>query len=52
MLDALPVRRAVAVESIARVAGLGVDEARAKLGRLLLTGLADKEGARWRRAAR
>ncbi|GAB3157435.1 DNA-processing protein DprA [Myceligenerans halotolerans] len=52
VLDALPVRRAVPVESVARVAGLGVDETRAKLGRLLLAGLAEKEGANWRRAPR
>lgn len=52
VLDALPVRRAVTVESIARVAGLGTDESRAKLGRLLLAGLAEKQGANWRRAPR
>lgn len=52
VLDALPVRRAVPVESVARVAGLGVDETRAKLGRLLLAGLADKQGANWRCARR
>ncbi|GAB4084934.1 DNA-processing protein DprA [Myceligenerans cantabricum] len=50
VLDALPVRRPVPVESVGRVAGLGADETRAKLGRLLLAGLAEKQGASWRRA--
>ncbi|MBL0886466.1 DNA-processing protein DprA [Myceligenerans indicum] len=52
VLDALPVRRAAPVESVARVAGIAVDETRAKLGRLLLGGLAEKQGACWRRAPR
>ncbi|GAA1872361.1 DNA-processing protein DprA [Myceligenerans crystallogenes] len=48
VLDALPVRRAASLESVARVAGLGVEETTAKLGRLLLAGLAEREGANWR----
>ncbi|MBE1874582.1 DNA-processing protein DprA [Myceligenerans pegani] len=52
VLDALPVRRGAPVESVARVAGLAVDETRAKLGRLLLAGLAEKEGGAWRRGSR
>lgn len=52
VLDALPVRRPAPVENVARVAGVAVDEARAGLGKLLVVGLATKEGACWRRTAR
>lgn len=48
VLDALPIRRAVPLESVARVAGLSVEETMAHLGRLLLAGLAEQEGPHWR----
>ncbi|RPF22148.1 DNA-processing protein DprA [Myceligenerans xiligouense] len=50
VLDALPVRQAAPIESVATVAGLSIPEVRAKLGGLLITGLAEKEAGRWRRA--
>lgn len=49
-LDALPLRRGAAEESVARTAGLTEREARAALGRLELAGLACRDGAAWRRA--
>lgn len=50
--DALPLRAYAAVDSVARAAGLGVDETLGGLGHLELVGLADQSGGRWRRAAR
>lgn len=50
VLDALPVRRAAPTESVATVAGLSIPEVRARLGGLLIAGLAEKEAGRWRRA--
>jgi len=47
-LDALPVRRAAGVDSIARAAGLSVPETLAALGTLELRGLARRDGAAWR----
>lgn len=49
VLDALPVRQAAPIESVATVAGLSISEVRAKLGSLLIVGLAEKEAGRWRR---
>lgn len=48
-LDALPVRRPAAPESVARSAGLTLEETRAALGRLHLEGLAEQAGGLWRR---
>lgn len=48
VLDALPVRQAAPIESVATVAGLSIPEVRANLGRLLLAGLAEKDAGRWR----
>ncbi|NLE70557.1 MAG: DNA-protecting protein DprA [Actinomycetales bacterium] len=48
-LDALPVRRAVPEDVLARTAGLALPEVRAALGRLELVGLARREGGAWRR---
>lgn len=47
-LDALPVRRAAGVDSIARTAGLSVPETLAALGTLELRGLARRDGDAWR----
>ena len=46
-LDALPVRRAAGVDSIARAAGLSVPETLAALGTLELRGLARRDGEGW-----
>jgi DNA processing protein len=51
VLEALPKTRGSAVAKIAVVAGLGQDSVRANLGRLSLLGLAERDGAGWRRAA-
>ena len=50
VLDALPVRQAAPIESVATVAGLSIPEVRAKLGTLLIAGLAEKDAGRWRLA--
>ncbi|MFE4465875.1 DNA-processing protein DprA [Oerskovia sp. NPDC056781] len=50
--DALPLRAHAAVDSVARAAGLGLDETLGGLGHLELAGLAEQSGGRWRRAAR
>jgi DNA processing protein len=50
VFDALPVRAAASVESLARVAGLDGPTVRACLGRLHLRGLARREGQGWRAA--
>lgn len=47
-LDALPVRRAAPVDSLARAAGLSVAETLAALGTLELRGLAERDGETWR----
>ena len=52
VLDALPVVRAAAPESLARTAGLSVAAVLAALGPLELEGLAERDGARWRRRRR
>ena len=52
VLDALPVVRAAAPESLARAAGLSVSSVLAALGPLELAGLAEREGALWRRRRR
>jgi len=52
LFDALPVRRAADVTSIARAAGLALDETRGALGLLELAGFAVREGGAWRRAPR
>ncbi|ACQ80761.1 DNA protecting protein DprA [Beutenbergia cavernae DSM 12333] len=48
--DALPRRAAAQPDSVARVAGLGVPEVRAALGRLELAGHALRDAGGWRRA--
>ncbi|WP_024288827.1 DNA-processing protein DprA [Cellulomonas sp. KRMCY2] len=48
-LDALPLRRGAAAESVARAAGLAIGEVRAALGSLELAGLAVQEAGRWSR---
>lgn len=50
--DALPLRAYAAVDSVARVAGLGLEETLGGLGHLELVGLAEQSGGRWRRAGR
>ncbi|MEN5073921.1 DNA-processing protein DprA [Isoptericola cucumis] len=47
--DALPVRASAALESVSRAAGLSVRETLAGLGVLEQHGLAQREGASWRR---
>ncbi|MHA7135590.1 DNA-processing protein DprA [Oerskovia turbata] len=47
--DALPVRAHAPVDSVARAAGLGVEETLGGLGHLELAGLAEQTGGRWRR---
>lgn len=49
-LDALPLRRPADPESVARAAGLTLEEIRSALGRLELGGLAEEEAGRWRRS--
>lgn len=49
VFEALPLRRAAAVEAIVRAAGVSPNEAMAGLGRLELAGLAARDGAGWRR---
>lgn len=51
VVDALPVRAAASIESIARAAGLSERETLAALGTLELAGRARRDGARWRRPA-
>ncbi|MGC5168468.1 DNA-processing protein DprA [Luteimicrobium sp. DT211] len=52
LFDALPLRRAADVASIARAAGLALDETRGALGLLELAGFAVQEAGSWRRAPR
>ena len=51
VFEAVPVRRAAAVEAIVRAAGVSPAEGLAGLGRLELVGLVVRDGAGWRRAA-
>ena len=51
VLDAVPVTSAVAADSIARTAGLGLVEVRSALGRLERLGLVELDENRWRLAA-
>jgi len=51
VLDAVPVSSAVAADSIARTAGLGLVEVRSALGRLERLGLVELDQNRWRLAA-
>jgi len=51
VLDAVPVARAAPDHSIARTAGLGLDDARETLTRLAGLGLAEEVGGGWRLAA-
>lgn len=50
LLDALPPRRGVPLEALARGAALTEEEVQAGLGRLQVRGLVRREGSRWRRA--
>ena len=52
VLDALPVVRAAAAESLARAAGLSLAQVNAALGPLELEGLAERDGPGWRRPRR
>ncbi|GAA4733568.1 DNA-processing protein DprA [Isoptericola chiayiensis] len=52
VLDALPVRSATTVDSLARTAGLPPRRVVAALGALERSGMAAREGGRWRRRAR
>lgn len=52
VLDALPVVRAAAAESLARAAGLSLAQVNAALGPLELEGLAERDGPGWRRRRR
>lgn len=52
VLDALPVVRAAAPDSLARAAGLSVMQVLAALGPLELAGLAERDGPGWRRRRR
>ncbi|UNX55900.1 DNA-processing protein DprA [Georgenia sp. TF02-10] len=49
VLDALPVRGAAPVASVARTAGLDPAQVRAALGHLELAGRAERHGSSWRR---
>jgi len=51
VLDAVPVAAGAPLSSIARVAGLGVDEVRGILGRLDEQGFVEVDGAGWRLGA-
>jgi len=51
VVDALPVRTAASIESVARAAGLSERDTLAALGTLELDGRAQRDGARWRRPA-
>lgn len=51
-LDALPLRRGEPADSVARAAGLTLEEARAALGALELEGLAVQGGGVWKRTSR
>jgi DNA processing protein len=51
VLDAVPLRRAAALGSLVKAAGLEEEAVIAALGRLELRGLAERAGNRWRRAA-
>ena len=50
-LEALPIRRGAAPESVARAAGVSIGEVRAALGSLELAGLAIQQSGRWTRRA-
>ncbi|HEY5514903.1 MAG TPA: DNA-processing protein DprA [Pengzhenrongella sp.] len=52
LLDALPVVRAAAPDSLARAAGLSIAQVLAALGPLELEGLAERDGPGWRRRRR
>ncbi len=51
VLEALPIRRRAAADSIGRVAGLDAPTVLRTLGQLAAAGLADSDGGRWRRRA-
>ena len=51
VLEALPIRRRAAADSIGRVAGLDAPTVLRTLGQLAAAGLADADGGRWRRRA-
>lgn len=52
VFDALPLRQGAAVTSVGRVAGLEQAAVQAALGRLELSGLAERDGPGWRKAAK
>lgn len=52
VLDALPARSGASLASLARAAGLSEQEVRAGVGRLELSGHAERSGSGWRRAPR
>jgi len=52
VLDALPARSAASLASLARAAGLSEREVRAGVGRLELSGHAQRSGSGWRRTPR
>ncbi|WP_152192904.1 DNA-processing protein DprA [Georgenia satyanarayanai] len=52
VLDALPVRSGATLASLARAAGLSEREVRAGVGRLELSGHAERSGSGWRRTVR
>ncbi len=52
VLEAVPVHRAVAMERVARTAGLAPSDTVAELGRLLALGLVERTADGWRLAAR
>lgn len=49
LLSALPVRKGVSVSRLAVSSGLGVAEVGSLLGRLDLSGLAERHGEGWRK---
>ena len=51
LLSALPIRKGVPVDRLAVSSGLSVAEVRSLLGRLDLSGLAERHGEGWRRGA-
>jgi len=51
LLSALPIRKGVPVARLAVSSGLSVAEVRSLLGRLDLSGLAERHGEGWRRGA-
>ncbi|MFC5369858.1 DNA-processing protein DprA [Arcanobacterium bovis] len=51
LFDAVPVRRGAPIDSIARLAGISIEEARSILGKLLITGRVKHDQGLWMKGA-